>query len=815
MNAQLDPATLIDAASLRLARRARLFLLAIVLPLLTGGAVIGVLQYHRERERVLDDMTSASETYAISLDSVAKIASDHILGMKTWSERYFARNAAPLHLAHGFFAPRGPDVGRQGYDLDALPQALRPHVGQIVWLGEDPREAVAAPAELRFALDLFSHILPVHEQNTLFQWSYFFGGTRDFLAAYPWMPSRALVEEAGHADLRAAVTSWHTYETYAGGLPANNPARRSYWTKPYMDAAGAGAMVSVAAPVYVGDRFMGTVNADVTLKTLTELLARWPRKTGALWVIDDKGFVLATTDSVPQTAPLALAELAAPGLSAAYLARAATTPGTVVSQDGHSMVLRTVPHAPWRLVYVASDAQVRALLMPQFLPYAAILVLLLLSIGAAVFVFRRQFIEPALRLVVSIRQARRQPGTEVIRLPEPWQVVADILETNQRLSRQLAEQVQALDALNRSKTSLLAAACHDLRQPAHASGLMIDAAIAEYDDPAIQALLQRLRTSNTSLVGMLSTLMDLARLDSGSFDAMQASVRLDGVLDETRLQFELAALRRGLSLRIDESSLAVLSDPYLLRRIVFNLVANAIKYTERGAVHVWVEEREGCVVLNVTDTGVGIRAEHQAMVFEEYTRLDRAGDGLGIGLSVVKRACELLGHRVQLHSTPGVGTTVSITMDVAPVENGGLLGAALPAPPRSAVAVGRRRLVALAEDDADAQRAAAQLLDAWGFDVVSAAKLEPLVEELRRADRSPSLLMSDLHLVGENGFDVIAAIRARPGLEQLPVLMVTGDLDPSTARRAQAMRIALLHKPVPSERLRETIERLLGAEVVD
>ncbi|RZI98884.1 MAG: hypothetical protein EOP39_26220, partial [Rubrivivax sp.] len=509
-----------------------------------------------------------------------------------------------------------------------VPAALRADVGQVLWIGEDPRQADSSPVELRYALDLFSH---VHRQNRLFQWSYFFGATRDFLTAFPWMPSRKLLEDEGHAFLSLAVKKWHEYETYSGGLPTNNPGRAIYWTKPYMDVAGAGVMVSVAAPVYAHERFMGTVNADITLKTLTELLASWPRKTGELWVLDASGYVIAATTPMPSDAVVTLDKLNHPGLTPEGVARARQVMGSVVREDGHSIVTRAVAHAPWTLVYGASDAQVRALLLPQYLPYAGILLLLLISVGISILVFRSQFIEPALRLVVSIRQARRQPDTPAEHLPGPWQAVADIVETNQRLSRQLADQVSALDTLNRSKTSLLAAACHDLRQPAHATGLMIDAAMAEFHDPAIQAQLQRLSTSNATLVGMLSTLMDLARLDSGSFQAVRAPVRLATLLDETRLQFELVALRKGLSLQIEDSPLSVLSDPYLLRRIVFNLVANALKYTERGWVRVSVAAGAHDVVLQVSDSGVGIRPEQQATVFEEYTRLDRSGDGLGIG----------------------------------------------------------------------------------------------------------------------------------------------------------------------------------------
>jgi signal transduction histidine kinase/CheY-like chemotaxis protein len=382
---------------------------------------------------------------------------------------------------------------------------------------------------------------------------------------------------------------------------------------------------------------------------------------------------------------------------------------------------------------------------------------------------------------------------------------------NESLASSLALKVQDLDRLNRSKTSLLAAACHDLRQPAHAMGLLIDAALVS-PEVNLRSHLLTLQHGNGVLVGMLSTLMDLTRLDSGSLEAVRVPVSLAAVLGDARLQFQLAAVQKGLGLNIAQSDLHVFSDPYLLRRVLFNLLSNAIKYTSRGSVSVTVKQGGEHVVLSVTDTGVGIPAERQASVFDEYTRLERTGEGLGIGLSVVKRACALMAHGLTLRSAPGVGTTVSLTLDLsraaAPDASGH--NAAL-LPPRPGMPQGARPLVVMAEDDENSRRAVTLLLESWNYDVVSSSGLLQLMRAIEVCGRQPAMLMTDLHLNDANGFEIASAVRGLPGLSDLPTVMITGDLDPGVQVRAREDNLLLLHKPMPSGRLREVIRTLLSA----
>lgn len=387
--------------------------------------------------------------------------------------------------------------------------------------------------------------------------------------------------------------------------------------------------------------------------------------------------------------------------------------------------------------------------------------------------------------------------------------------SNQNLARDLQEKVQSLERLNRSKTSLLAAACHDLRQPTHAIGLLIEAILAGANtgDADCQQRLLLLQRSNTAASNMLSALMDLARLDTGSLQASRLEIDLDELLYECRAQFAIVAQQKGLRLNVPRTDLCVVSDPYLLRRVVFNLLSNAIKYTHHGEISITLHRVPSGVQLSVSDTGIGIAESEKEKVFEEYTQLAKGSEGLGIGLSIVQRACALMQHRLTLDSTLGSGTRFTIEMELASAA------AAQPAEvdlfPSLSLLPKRlhpSRLIAVVEDDVTIRQAAVDLLTQWNYVVIDAADPHHIVQMIESSSMQPSLVISDLHLRREDGFSVIHRVRAIPGLEDLPAILVTGDLNSEYQQLADRYSIKLLHKPVPPRQLREAIQKALDQE---
>jgi signal transduction histidine kinase len=385
------------------------------------------------------------------------------------------------------------------------------------------------------------------------------------------------------------------------------------------------------------------------------------------------------------------------------------------------------------------------------------------------------------------------------------------------VSSQLQTSNSELQDLARTRARLLAAACHDLRQPAHALGLSAELAMlagarsgGPQDQEEVRLRLRDIRRNSITLTDMLGELMDQTRLAGGSYEPDVGPLALGELLDEVRLQFSDVARRKGLAFVVEDTAASVISDRHLLRRICFNVVSNAVKYTQRGQVTVKaVDVAPHHVRLIVQDTGPGIDAQELPQVFGDYVRLEagKAQEGLGIGLSVVKRAAELLGHPLEFQSTPDAGTTVTVLLERGQAET------APQAPDGATGLPGRGQTVAVLEDDAESRQALTALLRQWGFEVVTAVSAADLAECLKpRGNTPPDLLLTDLHLGMLDGLEQAQIIRAWPGFERLPTLLITGDLAPENTSRAQALGIPVGHKPIIPRRLLALVQGMLAAE---
>lgn len=387
-----------------------------------------------------------------------------------------------------------------------------------------------------------------------------------------------------------------------------------------------------------------------------------------------------------------------------------------------------------------------------------------------------------LLLRAQTRQRQRLAGISV-----------ELGDTNRRLLR-----------LQASRNELLAAACHDLRQPAHAIGLLIEV-LAQGRMAHVSPSLEELRRSSAVLADMLDCLIDMTQLEGERYTPSIGPVAMDELLLDAQVQFTRVAERKGLALVVQaEPGLWALTDRHLLRRMLFNLLSNAVKYTLRGQVVVRLQTEPAGLRLRVEDTGIGIPAERQQEVFSEFVRLDALRDaeqGLGIGLTVVARAARLLGLSVELASQVGQGSVFSMLLPVAP--------AAMVSVPL-ATAPGHALDLLVLEDDASIREAMRDVLSSHGHRVRDFASLDALLASAEpHRTPAPDLIISDLHLAGANGLDAIAQLRDVPGWQALPALLLTGDLAGSVVERAAAMGVLLAYKPLPARRLLECIHRAL------
>src|SRR4029077_369581 len=216
---------------------------------------------------------------------------------------------------------------------------------------------------------------------------------------------------------------------------------------------------------------------------------------------------------------------------------------------------------------------------------------------------------------------------------------------------------------NVSKTRFIAAASHDILQPLNAARLYVTSLIERQRAGGDSGLVHNIDASLEAVEEIFAALLEISRLDTGAMQPEMSDFRIDGLLARLDVEFAPLARAKGLTLKFLPSSLAVRSDRRLLRRLLQNLVSNAIKYTPRGRVLVGCRRRRGKLRIDVIDTGLGIPAGKQKIIFKEFQRLDqgaRAARGLGLGLSIVERIARVLDHKIRLRSASGKGATFSV-----------------------------------------------------------------------------------------------------------------------------------------------------------
>ncbi len=231
---------------------------------------------------------------------------------------------------------------------------------------------------------------------------------------------------------------------------------------------------------------------------------------------------------------------------------------------------------------------------------------------------------------------------------------------NARLVAELTGKSRALEQANVAKTRFLAAASHDLRQPLHALTLLVALLAERTRQHGVEDLIARLDQSAEAMESLLNAILDISRLDAGVEHPQLEALSSAALLERVERQFMPVAAAQGLSLRVRVASHSIHSDAAMLARMLDNLVSNALRYTRRGGVLVGVRKRGERLAFEVWDTGVGIAADRLDEVFHEFVQLDNPGrdrsKGLGLGLSIVRRTAQLLGHGIEVASRPGRGS---------------------------------------------------------------------------------------------------------------------------------------------------------------
>src|SRR5690606_36035711 len=225
---------------------------------------------------------------------------------------------------------------------------------------------------------------------------------------------------------------------------------------------------------------------------------------------------------------------------------------------------------------------------------------------------------------------------------------------------ELASAKAEAERANRAKTRFLAAVSHDLAQPLNAAHLFTHALAQKVEGGPLQSAVGNIDGALSSAEGLLDGLLDISRLDAGGLAPKVQDFALDDLLQHLAAEFRVVAEAKGLELRCIATRAWVRSDPQLLRRVLQNFLANAVRYTDSGRILLGLRRRGSQLSIVVLDTGPGIAESDQQLIFEEFRRLDRGGQGLGLGLAIAERIARLLDHPLHLRSAMGRGTAFRI-----------------------------------------------------------------------------------------------------------------------------------------------------------
>jgi two-component system, sensor histidine kinase len=378
---------------------------------------------------------------------------------------------------------------------------------------------------------------------------------------------------------------------------------------------------------------------------------------------------------------------------------------------------------------------------------------------------------------------------------------------NQTLAAEQAR--EAAEEANVAKSRFLAAAGHDLRQPLHALGFFVDALQEHSLPPDGRVVVTNIRRSVDAMEDLFNSLLDVSRLDAGIVRPRIATIALAPLMERVRLEYDPVARQKNLSLSVAHNSLFVRSDPVLLERIMRNLLANAVRYTDRGRIILGARRNAHSVRIEVWDSGRGIPKDKHREIFQEFRQLDNPQrdrrKGLGLGLAIVERLVKLLDHPLELRSQLGRGSVFVVTVPRGRREE------FVPGEADGQIVVDRdvaNSLILVVDDEPDVRASMIALLGRWRCEVIAAESCSQMLEKLVSIQRLPDLIVSDYRLKGEeNGIEVIARLREEFNA-QVPALLITGDTGIEQLREAEESGLHVLHKPLNPSRLRALIANL-------
>ncbi len=402
--------------------------------------------------------------------------------------------------------------------------------------------------------------------------------------------------------------------------------------------------------------------------------------------------------------------------------------------------------------------------------------------------------------------------TEYMAIQKELESAKEDLE--ERVAQRTAELEEAklqADKANESKTKFLAAAGHDLMQPFNAATLFASMLSKKTQGSELATLSEGVVNSLDNAQSLLSMLLDMTKLDAGVLIPQKTEFAIDEMLSSLVQEFSVIAKQKGVTLRYVQTNVLVYSDKNLLRRVLQNLLSNAVRYTPKGSILVGVRRiqtanTEKKIKLCVYDTGLGIAAHQQHEIFSEFHQLDNnKGEGIGLGLTIVEKICRLLGHQVGLTSLPGKGSCFSVTATRIMHTSGNSKQVLKTESYNKELFLENKRFL-LVENDEQVANAMCALLADWG---ANTTLITSGTEAHNVSHQHFDVLIADYHLnYGENGFDV-AAILSEENVSFALKILVTANRSNEIREKAAASQFSYLPKPLKPAALKRLLKQTL------
>lgn len=389
-----------------------------------------------------------------------------------------------------------------------------------------------------------------------------------------------------------------------------------------------------------------------------------------------------------------------------------------------------------------------------------------------------------------------------------------LFEMNELLEQRVKDRTHELgvalaeaERANASKTRFVTAASHDLLQPLSAAKLFVSSLSEQTDPKDARDIMGKAEMALRSVEDFIAALLDISKLDAGKAVFDVQPLPLSKIFEPLRNELMPLARQKGIDLTILDCSLVVESDPGYLRRIVQNLLTNAIRYTDEGRVLVGVRRAGSAARIEVWDTGRGIAHADQITIFKEFERLspDNADTGLGLGLSIVERACKGLDHSLSLWSDLGVGSCFSLNV---PIHEGQPqpCDPQMPPPPAPVVT---DQLILLVEDNPQLAQALTAMVESFGNTVIHAHDAEEALGLLAEIELVPDAMLIDYQLgAGCTGTQLLEKITARYG--PVPAAIVSAERSRVLRETCKTLGVCLMPKPVEKQRLEQLLSDLFA-----